>query len=68
MRSPLCFAYIAQPVTGWIGEARAVLAKATEAHLQTSLKTSSVDIGEIRDLIESHLELSMSRIFASKTC
>ena len=52
----------------WIGEARAVLAKATEAHLQTSLKTSSVDIGEIRDLIESHLELSMSRIFASKTC
>ena len=47
----------------WISDARAALAKATENLLRKRLKVSDAEIEAIRALVESQLELSLSRMF-----
>lgn len=51
----------------WIVEARAALAAATERRLRSKLSLSESDFEQVRQLVESQLELSLSRIFATKS-
>ena len=47
----------------WISDARAALANATERALQARLALTDSELVSIRRLVESQLELSLSRIF-----
>ena len=47
----------------WISDARAALAKETEKLLRVRLAVNNVELDAIRAMIESQLELSLSRMF-----